>query len=170
MKKKEILRGKMGVGEGGHMGVVTGTARVVDDDEQRKAQFKQGEIYVATFPTPDDNPYLKKAAAIVTDRGGPTSHAGIVSRSQGIPFVAATLTGTEVIEDGRLIEVDGKEGVVYGFEDEQGKPVFGPPPVPTPTPSPPVAAPSLAEKMQALAKKKGIALDPEILKKMGRSG
>ncbi len=72
-----------------------------------------GDILVAEMTTPDYVPAMKRAAAIVTDKGGRTAHAAIVSRELGIPCVVGTENATEVLTTGQLITVDGSRGRVY---------------------------------------------------------
>jgi pyruvate, water dikinase len=79
-------------------------------------RFPQGAILVAEATDPDWVPVMKKAAAIVTDHGGRTSHAAIVSRELGVPAVVGTGTGSRMIEDGGLITIscaEGDRGFVY---------------------------------------------------------
>lgn len=79
--------------------------------------FKEGEILVTTMTAPDWVPAMKKAKAIVTDAGGMTCHASIVSRELGIPCVVGTKSrsdeATKVIENGQMITVDATNGIVY---------------------------------------------------------
>jgi len=75
-------------------------------------KFKQGDILVAHNTTPELVIIMKKAAAIVTNEGGITSHAAIVSRELKIPCVIATKIATKVLKDGDMVEVDANEGVV----------------------------------------------------------
>jgi pyruvate,water dikinase len=72
-----------------------------------------GDVLVAEMTTPDFVPAMKRAAAIVTDRGGRTAHAAIVSRELGIPCVVGTEVATKTLKDGQEITVDGSEGKVY---------------------------------------------------------
>ncbi len=79
-------------------------------------QFKAGEVLVTDMTDPDWEPIMKIASAIVTNRGGRTCHAAIISRELGIPCVVGTNTGTEKIPNGAEITVDcssGSEGKVY---------------------------------------------------------
>ncbi|MBS3103942.1 phosphoenolpyruvate synthase [Candidatus Woesearchaeota archaeon] len=82
-------------------------------------QFRKGEVLVTEMTDPDWEPIMKHAAAIVTDKGGRTCHAAIVSRELGIPCVVGTLTGSHEIKNNQDITVDcsdGSEGNVYeGF-------------------------------------------------------
>ncbi len=95
-------------------GVATGTARVIIDPHSLEAnEFHEGDILVTKMTDPDWVPLMKKAAAIVTDEGGMTSHAAIVSRELGIPAVVGTKDATKVIKTGMTITVDGSRGIVY---------------------------------------------------------
>jgi pyruvate,water dikinase len=77
------------------------------------SDFQSGEVLVTQMTTPDWVPTMKKAKAIVTDAGGMTCHAAIVSRELGIPCITGTRTGTQIIPNGQEITVDAKMGVVY---------------------------------------------------------
>jgi len=68
---------------------------------------------VAEMTTPDFVPAMKRAAAIITDHGGRTSHAAIVSRELGIPCVVGCSTGTAILKDGQIVTVDGSSGKIY---------------------------------------------------------
>ncbi|MDL1956820.1 MAG: phosphoenolpyruvate synthase [Candidatus Desulfofervidus auxilii] len=76
------------------------------------AEFKPGEVLVTEMTDPDWEPIMKVASAIVTNRGGRTCHAAIVSRELGIPCVIGTGDATEIIKDGQEITVDCSEGEV----------------------------------------------------------
>jgi len=75
-------------------------------------KFKPGNILVTVMTNPFFIPIMKKAAAIVTDEGGITCHAAIVSRELGIPCVIGTKNATKVLKDGDLVEVDSINGIV----------------------------------------------------------
>ena len=80
-------------------------------------RFRDGSVLVTTMTDPDWVPIMKRAAGIVTDRGGPTSHAAIVSRELGVPAVVGTVTGTTAIADSAAVTVScaqGAEGLVLG--------------------------------------------------------
>ncbi len=95
-------------------GVATGVARVILDPHSPEAEeFREGDVLVTRMTDPDWVPLMKKAAAIVTDEGGMTSHAAIVSRELGIPAVVGTGDATTTIRNGMLVTVDGSRGVVY---------------------------------------------------------
>ncbi len=74
--------------------------------------MQKGDILVSIATDPDIVPAMKKAAAIVTEQGGVTSHAAIVSRELGTPCVIGTKIATKVFKDGDLVEVDAVKGIV----------------------------------------------------------
>lgn len=76
------------------------------------SKFKDGEILVAPETTPDYVPIMKRAVAIITDVGGITSHAAIVSRELGKPCIIGTKIATKILKDGDLAEVDANNGIV----------------------------------------------------------
>jgi pyruvate,water dikinase len=85
-------------------------------DVAHLSDFKPGEVLVTDTTTPDWEPVLKTAAAIITTRGGRTCHAAIVSRELGIPAIVGTDNATEVLQDGQEVTVscaDGENGHVY---------------------------------------------------------
>ena len=91
-----------------------GKARVVSDVSEI-SQFEEGEVLVTIMTDPDWEPIMKKAGAIVTDKGGRTCHAAIVSRELGIPCIVGTEVATQLIKTGMEITVDctqGEEGRV----------------------------------------------------------
>ena len=95
--------------------VAAGRARLVKDPRQLHA-FRDGEVLVADTTTPDWEPVMKRAAAIVTNRGGRTCHAAIVARELGIPAVVGAENATEAVADGAEITVscaEGDTGLVY---------------------------------------------------------
>ena len=80
------------------------------------SRFREGEILVTEMTDPDWEPVMKKASAIVTNRGGRTCHAAIVSRELGIPCIVGTDNSTEVLSDGQKVTVscaEGEIGAVY---------------------------------------------------------
>lgn len=76
-------------------------------------KIQAGDVLVTEMTTPDYVPAMKKASAIVTDVGGRTCHAAIVSRELGIPCVVGTGTATSKLKNGQIITVDGSKGMVY---------------------------------------------------------
>lgn len=93
-------------------GIARGRAIVTDDAKVAAKIIKQGDIIIASMTTPDFVPAMKKAGAIVTNEGGVTVHAAIVSRELGIPCLTGTLIATRVFKTGDMIEVDAVKGVV----------------------------------------------------------
>ncbi|MGE5548651.1 MAG: phosphoenolpyruvate synthase [Solirubrobacterales bacterium] len=93
------------VGEAAAVGKACRLASPAESD-----RFPSGAILVAEATDPDWVPVMKRAAAIVTDHGGRTSHAAIVSRELGVPAVVGTGTGTKAVDDGRMITVSCAEG------------------------------------------------------------
>ena len=92
-------------------GYAKGRVRIVNTEEQMK-KMQPGEILISTMTTPRLMPAVTKAAAIVTDEGGITSHAAIVSREMKKPCVIGTKNATRVFKDGDMVEVDADKGVV----------------------------------------------------------
>ncbi len=76
------------------------------------SQFKSGEVLVTSMTTPDFVVIMKKATAIVTDEGGLSCHAAIVSREMGKPCIIGTKIATKILHDGDFVEVDGEQGMV----------------------------------------------------------
>ncbi len=93
-------------------GVGAGKAHLIPTSD-RVNEFQRGEILVTEMTAPDWVPAMKKAKAIVTDSGGMTCHAAIVSRELGIPCIVATKNGTKIMKSGMDVTVDAKSGVVY---------------------------------------------------------
>ncbi|RKG95096.1 phosphoenolpyruvate synthase [Corallococcus sp. CA053C] len=98
-------------GLGASPGVVTGRVRVLRD-AQEGPRLQAGEILVAPMTSPDWVPTLRRAGAVVTDSGGMTCHAAIVSRELRKPCVVGTRTATRVLRDGEEVTVDGSTGAV----------------------------------------------------------
>ncbi|HGY10660.1 MAG TPA: phosphoenolpyruvate synthase, partial [Oceanithermus profundus] len=99
--------------EGLAVGEKIGTGRVrVILDPNKMDEFQPGEVLVTTITDPDWEPIMKEAAAIVTDRGGRTSHAAIVARELGIPAVVGTERATRVLQTGQEVTVSCAEGEV----------------------------------------------------------
>lgn len=74
---------------------------------------KQGDVLVTEMTTPDFVPAMKRASAILTDKGGRTCHAAIVSRELGVPCIVGTVNGTKVLKTGQEVTVDASAGKVY---------------------------------------------------------
>ncbi len=105
---KELLHG-ISVGSK----AVSGKAHVILSPKEIK-KFRKGEVLVTTMTDPDWEPIMKMASAIVTDQGGRTSHAAIVSRELGLPAIVGSGNATKLLKTGMVVTVDttGSEGVV----------------------------------------------------------
>lgn len=117
-------------------GAASGTVKIVPDPS-RIDKIMAGDVLVAEMTTPDFVPAMKRAVAIVTDRGGRTAHAAIVSRELGIPCVVGTGNATKLLNDGQEITVDGSSGKVYAgkvaIKSKKAKPVVTGKPIKTKT-------------------------------------
>ncbi|MGE5839004.1 MAG: phosphoenolpyruvate synthase [Deltaproteobacteria bacterium] len=111
LQKGEVLATGTSVGSK----VGQGVANLIETSADI-AKFKEGDVLVTSMTDPDWEPIMKIASAIVTNRGGRTCHAAIVSRELGIPCVIGTGNGDEIIKPGQEITVsccEGETGVVY---------------------------------------------------------
>jgi pyruvate,water dikinase len=93
-------------------GLVSGTVKVIMDINNLD-QVQKGDILVTEMTTPDFVPAMKKASGIVTDRGGLTSHAAIVSRELGVPCVVGTEQATKLLSTGVIVTINGSTGEVF---------------------------------------------------------
>ncbi|WP_405297397.1 phosphoenolpyruvate synthase [Methanobrevibacter sp.] len=99
-------------GLGASPGMASGTVKIIlDIDELDK--IKDGDIMVTTMTTPDMVPAMRRASGIVTDEGGVTCHASIISRELGIPCVVGTGDATATLEENSGVTLDGKKGLVF---------------------------------------------------------
>ncbi len=94
-------------------GVYGGVAKVVMSIEEANRMIEKGDILVTKMTNPDWVPYMRLAGAIVTDEGGVTCHAAIVSRELGIPCIVGAGNATKVLKTGGEYTVDARAGVVY---------------------------------------------------------
>jgi pyruvate,water dikinase len=97
----------------GKRGYGVGIAKVVLSPDEAADKMQKGDILVTDMTNPDFVPFMKIASAIVTDKGGITSHAAIVSRELAIPCVVGTETATEVMKTGKEYTVDARNGIIY---------------------------------------------------------
>ena len=104
-------------GLGASPGIATGLVKIVlDIDELDK--IEEGDVMVTTMTTPDMVPAMRRASGIVTDEGGVTCHASIISRELGIPCVVGTGDATKSLEENTGVTLDGKKGLVFeGIND-----------------------------------------------------
>ncbi len=121
---RELLRGM-----GASPGVAVGRVRVLRSP-QEGAKLQSGEILVAHTTSPDWVPLMRRAAATVTDTGGMTSHAAIVSRELGVPCVVGTRGATQLLRDGEVITVDATRGIIFQGAQTNGH-LVKPPSAPT---------------------------------------
>jgi len=104
-ERSAVLTSGRSVGEK----IATGQVRVIQS-AQFIDQFQEGEVLVTDKTDPDWQPIMKKAAAIITNRGGRTCHAAIVSRELGVPAIVGTERGTDALTDGQMVTVSCAEG------------------------------------------------------------
>ena len=98
-------------GLGASPGVASGPVRLVETLDQLD-KVEEGDLIVTEMTTPDMVPAMKRAGGIVTDEGGMTSHAAIVSRELGVPAVVGSQSATGTLEDGQLVTIDGDKGTI----------------------------------------------------------
>jgi len=98
-------------GQCGCVGRARGTVKIIIRPKDMQ-KMKKGDVLVSIATDPDIVSAMKKAAAIVTEQGGVTSHAAIIARELGIPCVIGTKIATRVFKDGDLVEVDADKGIV----------------------------------------------------------
>ncbi len=112
-------------------GMATGVTRILRSAKEI-TKVKTGDVLITKMTTPDFVPAMKKAVAIVTDEGGQTSHAAIVSRELGVPCVVGTKNGSKVLKKHKFVTVDGSSGKVYTASSATSSVVN--PPTPSPEP------------------------------------
>ena len=131
--KEPLLRG-LGASPGRASGIVRVLSVVADS-----SALRDGEVLVARMTSPDWVPLMRRASAIVTDAGGMTSHAAIVSRELGVPCVVGTREATRVLTTGTRVVVDGTAGTVALGDAEPASP-------PEPRSGASVAAPAVVRR------------------------
>lgn len=107
-------------GLGASPGVASGAVRIVEQLDQLD-KVQEGDIIVTEMTTPDMVPAMKRANGIVTDEGGMTSHAAIVSRELGVPAVVGAGSATDSLSDDQLITIDGDKGSIREGEAGNGE-------------------------------------------------
>lgn len=103
-------------GLGASRGKIKGRVRLLED-ASKIDEFKKGEILVTYMTTMEFTPFFRKAAAVITDEGGMSCHAAIVSREFKLPCVVGTQIATRALQTGDFVEVDGGEGIVKVIND-----------------------------------------------------
>ena len=110
-KRERIEEGKHIKGQPAVAGMATGKVKIINTPAEM-LKMHQGDILVSHMTNPDIVPAMKKAAGIVTDLGGITCHAAIVSRELGTPCIIGTKAATQILKDGDRVEVDAEKGEV----------------------------------------------------------
>ena len=111
VEKGQVITKGMGLGNK----ISSGKARILHSPKESD-KLQRGEILVTEKTDPDWDPILKKAAGIITDQGGRTSHAAIVAREVGVAAIVGAINATKTIKDGQEITIscaDGDTGIVY---------------------------------------------------------
>jgi len=111
-EEEEIKAPVLLTGDKASPGIASGPVKIIREIAQID-RVHEGDILVAEMTTPDFVPAMKRAVAIVTDRGGRTAHAAIVSRELGIPCVVGTGQATTKLTNGQVVTVDGSHGKIY---------------------------------------------------------
>jgi len=112
VEKEEGEREILVKGLGASPGIGSGKVKIISSAEELD-KIKEGDVLVTVMTNPDMVPAMKRASAIVTDEGGMTCHAAIVSRELGIPCIVGTQNATKVLKDNMEVTVDGTRGIVY---------------------------------------------------------
>jgi len=102
-------------GLGSSPGIATGKVKLINTIEDL-TKIQEGDILVTKMTSPDMVVAMSKSAGIVTDQGGATAHASIVSRELGIPCIVGTQNASKTLKDGQLVTVDAHHGIVYSGE------------------------------------------------------
>ncbi|NWF51647.1 MAG: phosphoenolpyruvate synthase [Nitrospirae bacterium] len=127
-ERKGVMEEILIKGIGVSPGLGTGPVNVIKDVRDI-SNFNKGDVLVTEMTTPDWVPAMKNASAIVTNLGGKTCHAAIVSRELGVPCVVGTENATKVLKDKEIVTVDGQRGFVFKgvpSEKEEVKPTIIP--------------------------------------------
>ena len=138
-------------GLGAGPGLAAGIVRVLQSPAD-SSRLQQGEILVTAMTSPDWVPLMRRAAAVVTDAGGMTSHAAIVSRELGIPCIVGTRTATSTLTDGMTVTVNARDGTVSegSLVGRTAAGVAAPSPAPAPVRDARTAAPNAPAAAGAL--------------------
>ncbi|NLO77294.1 MAG: phosphoenolpyruvate synthase [Methanomicrobiales archaeon] len=99
-------------GQGASPGIATGRVVIVDEVSDL-GRIQDGDIMVTTITNPDMVPVMRRVSAIITDEGGMTCHAAVVSRELGTPAIVGTKNATRVLKEGDIITIDGKKGIIF---------------------------------------------------------
>lgn len=99
-------------GLGASPGMASGAVKIISSTDELD-KIEEGDILVTVMTTPDMVPAMKRADGIITDEGGVTCHAAIVSRELGIPCVVGTGNATSILDENEIVTLDGNKGTVY---------------------------------------------------------
>lgn len=99
-------------GLGASPGMASGEVKIVKNTDELD-KIEKGDVLVTVMTTPDMVPAMKRADGIITDEGGVTCHAAIVSRELGIPCVVGTGDGSKILKENSIVTLDGSKGFVY---------------------------------------------------------
>ena len=99
-------------GYGASPGVASGPVVIVTDAKDT-SRVKEGDVMVSPMTNPDMVPAMRKVVGIITDEGGMTCHAAIVSRELGTPAVVGTKKATSLLKEGQIVTIDGEKGLIY---------------------------------------------------------
>lgn len=119
IKEKKVKVVKLLQGNCAYAGKVRGLIKIINTPADMK-KMNDGDILLACTTNPNLMPAIRKAKAIITDEGGLTCHAAIVSREMRIPCVIGTKIATQVLKDGDRVEVDANKGVVKKMVNKKG--------------------------------------------------
>ncbi len=111
-KQSEITQKPDLTGEQASPGTATGVVIIINNPKEIN-RVQKGQILVTSMTTPDFVPAMKKVNGIITDKGGQTSHAAIVSRELGVPCVVGTKTATKVFKEGDIVTLNGTTGEIW---------------------------------------------------------
>ena len=111
MKKRKPAKNDVLKGVIASKGMADGIARIIMGQKDFW-KFEKGDILISEATRPEFVPIMKKAAAVVTEEGGITSHAAIISRELKIPCIVGVSHITSILKDGDLVEVDANNGII----------------------------------------------------------
>lgn len=96
----------------GKTAIMRGQVKIINNPFKESRKMVKGDILVAGMTSPEFIIVMRKAKAIITDHGGMTSHAAIVSRELGVPCIIGTKIATKILHDGQIVEVDANKGII----------------------------------------------------------
>ena len=103
--------------------MASGAVKIVKNTDELD-KIEEGDILVTVMTTPDMVPAMKRADGIITDEGGVTCHAAIVSRELGIPCVVGTGDGSKILKENSIVTLDGSKGFVFDGKTENRRKRF----------------------------------------------